>query len=399
MSVWFDKNRERWRYDFTHAGIRYARECVDDNGAPATSRRAAMACETSARQVAKLAPKLPRANDLTIAQVVNSLSEGWTTQKQWENKRRYAREVIAYFGAAKMIREIDEAMVADFVLHLKRQPVMIWRGAGRKPTGAPGEDRLWRPTETGRTRSNATVNRYLPVLREIFDRAAKTRDPVTGEPAIRDVPKVPDLEEPKRKPRPVPEPVLQDLMQIIPDHLVDAIKITLYFGLRKGEVFGLRTRHVDFHARGIWFTYDEVKDKEDAFLPGGRDAMQLLARLVDQARERGIDHLIAYRRTRKSAEDQANEPWRAMKNPRRAWRTAMKKVQEKYGKDWRWHDMRAAFITHIAITCGSIPAQKLARHSLFETTQAYIEVGDEVLRNAAEQAGARPFLKVVDGGS
>jgi hypothetical protein len=55
----------------------------------------------------------------------------------------------------------------------------------------------------------------------------------------------------------------------------------------------------------------------------------------------------------------------------------MKAIEKKYGRRFRWHDLRAAFITHVAKTSGGIAAQALARHSDFGTTQAYIEiVGD-----------------------
>jgi hypothetical protein len=38
-------------------------------------------------------------------------------------------------------------------------------------------------------------------------------------------------------------------------------------------------------------------------------------------------------------------------------------VEAKFGRRFRWHDTRAAFITHVALTSGAIAAQKLARHS------------------------------------
>jgi site-specific recombinase XerC len=66
-------------------------------------------------------------------------------------------------------------------------------------------------------------------------------------------------------------------------------------------------------------------------------------------------------------------------------------------KRWRWHDVRAAYITHVAMTSGPLAAQKLARHSDFSTTQAYIEVADEVMRGAADRASQRPALALIAG--
>ena len=67
-------------------------------------------------------------------------------------------------------------------------------------------------------------------------------------------------------------------------------------------------------------------------------------------------------------------------------------VQGETGCRWRWHDLRAAFITHGALTSGAVTAQVLARHSNFETTQAYIDVADEARRIAAERTAERPAL-------
>jgi len=72
----------------------------------------------------------------------------------------------------------------------------------------------------------------------------------------------------------------------------------------------------------------------------------------------------------------------------------MKTVQAEFGARWRWHDIRAAFITQIALTSGPAAAQALARHSDYDTTRAYVEVADEVRRRAANSAAQRqPFKR------
>jgi hypothetical protein len=77
-----------------------------------------------------------------------------------------------------------------------------------------------------------------------------------------------------------------------------------------------------------------------------------------------------------------------LKAPRGAWRRAQALMRETYGRTWRWHDLRAAFITHVAISSGGTIAQTLARHSDPSTTQGYIEVADELRRIAADRIGA-----------
>jgi hypothetical protein len=46
---------------------------------------------------------------------------------------------------------------------------------------------------------------------------------------------------------------------------------------------------------------------------------------------------------------------------------------------------------------GPVAAQSLARHSDFDTTRAYIEVADDIRRNAANKTARRPALSVMRG--
>jgi hypothetical protein len=239
------------------------------------------------------------------------------------------------------------------------------------------------------------VNRRLAVLRQILDRATQIRDPLTGKTVIDQAPVFKDLAEPKRRGRPVPEPVLSRLMEILPAHAIDALVITLYFGFRRGEAFQLVEAQCDWHAQGVRLRYDGVKDKKDAFLPGGLEAMGYLRCLAMEAEARGVRHLITYRQER--AEGKEPQPWRPIANPKSAWKTAMTKIEAEFGARWRWHDLRAAFITHVAITAGPLAAQTMARHADFDTTLAYIEVANPVTRQAAEAASQRPALRVVNG--
>lgn len=395
MTAFFDKARGRWRYDFELAGTRYARECVDSAGQPVTSKRAAQDCENEARRVARTASRLPRSADLTFAQVVNDLSDIWKNEPGWPDRQRKARELVQFFGAATAMRDIDGAQVQDYLAFAIRQPLKVWTGG---PKREPEREDLWKPHPSGRTRSPATVNRSLPLLRAIFKRAYNTRDPITRERAIDEILAIEDLAELKRKARPVPDAVLTEVMDSQSPHVVEAIKLTLFFGLRKGEAFPLTIAHVDFQAGGLRLDAGDVKNKTDAFMPGSSHAMQFLAQLVDQARERNTPYLITWRGRFFKPEKLAAQKWRPIKSPKSAWRTAMNAIEKRYGKRWRWHDIRAAYITQVALTSGPIAAQSLARHQDFKTTQGYIEVADEVRRAAAELASERPAFGVVAGG-
>jgi len=393
MAVFFDKRWRKWVYDFQRNNVRHQGYCLDADGKPVTSRSAAVQAEGVEKRRAQIAPKLAAGNRTTIADVVADLQPAWKRQADWGHKKRAAREILQFFGPAAPIITVG-ARIPAYIEHALAQPIRVW-------TGGPGFDRddedaeaFWR--DTGKTRTNATVNRYLAVLRLILARAGEMRDPVTQEPILAVVPAFDDLPEPRRKARPTPEPVLARLLEILPPHVIDAVVITLYFGFRRSEAFGLCEDQIDWHAQGIRLYAEDVKDDEDAFLPGSQEAMGYLRALAMEAEARGVRHLISYRKEVK-AEGKMAQPWRPIRSPKRAWATAMKTIEAEFGRRWRWHDLRAAFITHVAMTSGPVAAQKLARHSDYETTRAYVDVADEVTRTAAERIAARPALRIVGG--
>ena len=314
-------------------------------------------------------------------------------EADWPNKKRYAREIVRFFGTGTPIVSIDEGRILRYIEYCSTRPIMVWKG-GQQSRDVSGAERFWHPT--GRTRSPATANRHFALLRLILAHAHNMRDPVTGQRALPEIPKFKDLDEPKRRARPVPEPVLRRLIEILPQHAIDALVITLCFGFRAGEAFGLVEPQVDWHAEGVRLFGEDVKDGEDVFLPGSQFAMGCLRALAMEAEARGVRHLITYRQEAKDP-DKA-KAWRPIRKAKTAWATAMDQIHLKFGRRWRWHDLRAAFITHVALTSGPLAAQTLARHSDFDTTRAYIEVANEVTRQAADRAVERPALRAIQAG-
>lgn len=396
MTVYFDKDRKHWRYHFQRAGKRYSGYCLDATGTPVTSRRAAREAEAIERRRIDLIPKIPSGDGATLAMIVAAITPRLKMQAQWHENCRFLREIVAYFGATTPMVAIGQAQVDDYITWALAQPHRIWAGGPNRPRDTAENERYWK--DSGRTRTAATVNHYLPMLRAVFDRAHETRDPMTGRRLIEEPPKIANLPMPKRQARPIPDEALTAALEILPPHVSDAVIATLLFGFRRSEVFELEVADVDFAAGGVWLKAERVKNRTDTFLPGGAAAMALMRRLVDQAKERGVTHLVTYRRTRKDPAAQAAEKWLPVKSPKRAWNTAMRIIEAKMGARWRWHDIRAAYITQVAIAAGAVAAQRLARHSRLSTTQGYIAARSEVLRAAADEAADRPALKILTGG-
>ena len=391
MTIYFNKKRKRWLYDFLLEGKRYAGYCLDASGQPVTSKSAARQSEGVAKRTAQTATNAPARHGLTLAMIMADLMPFWKEQARWHANAISMRELMEFFGADTLIGDISAGRIQDYIIWSRAQFIKSWQGGPNRDPAAPENARFWKVLN--KKRAPATINLYLTMLRQCLDRATKIRDPNTGQPALSQAPKVPKIHVPRRKARPIPDAVLTDVLAIVPQHVREAIVLTLYFGFRRGEVFGLEIHHVDFDAGGVRLFAEDVKDAEDAFLPGAPDAMAFLRRLVEQAIERNQSRLITWQRPRKTDADQMKEPWRTIKKPKSAWKTVMKKVQESFGRRFRWHDIRAAFITHVAITSGPLAAQTLARHSDYDTTRGYVEVADELRRSAADKAAIRPALR------
>lgn len=380
MTVHYNKARQRWSYNFTKNGKRYQGYCLDAHGQPVTSKSAAKQAEGVEKRRVEMEPKVAKSGELTVAMAIAALTPVWQLQANWFARKIQLRDIIAFFGADTPIASIDQARADDYKIRLQTTRMMAWKGGPLRDPADDANAGYW--VETDKVRAPATINLYLGTLRQIFDRAAAHRDPATGLPAFTDLPKLKELRRPKRKGRPMPSQVSAEIMAIMPAHVVDAMMLTAFFGFRSGEAFSLKRTDIDWDSQGIRLLAEDVKDDEDDFQPADLYALGYLWCLDMQAEARGTKELITWF-------DAKVKRFVPIKKPRSAWRRARAFMRKKYGKTWRWHDLRAAFITNVALESGGIVAQNLARHSDFATTQGYIQVADEMRRLAAGRISDR----------
>jgi integrase len=382
MTIYFEQRRSRWVFDFVKHGRRHYGYCLDAAGEPVKSKSAARQAEAVEKRRVELEPKVAPPGEMTVAMAVAALVSKWQLQANWPARRTWIRELIGFFGVDTAIASIDQARVDDYEMACRRATVKIWKGGPTLDSKNPANDHYWQ--DTGKPRSVATVNLYLGTLREIFGRADAQRD-ANGDKTFKWLPTVKDIRRPKRKARPMPSHVSGEIMSIMPSHVIDAMMLTAMFGFRRGEAFTLQRSQIDWDHKGVRLLAENVKDAEDVFLPASQFAMGYLRCLDMAAEARGSAFLVTW-------QPKADGPWLAIKKPRAAWSRARSFMQAHYGRTWRWHDLRGAFISQVAMESGGVVAQTLARHSDFSTTQLYIEVADEMRRMAADRIGQRALL-------
>jgi len=323
MTVYLSDNRERWTYDFWYLGTRHQGYCLDTTGLPVTSKTAAKQAELDIRRLTAVTTKYTRAHMVTIAQVVADLQPRWLHTPSWDDKKRQLREIVEFFGPSAAVREIDESRVREYTDFALTRPRKIWKGGCMLDRDNSNHARYWK-TLRGK-RAPSTVNRYLSVLRQILKRALELRDPITRQPVIETLP-VRILRKENGARARYRSRFLLRLLEILPQHAVDAVVLTLFFGFRKGEAFGLQEKNIDWLAEGVRLFAEDVKDKEDTFLPGSQEAMGYLRCLAMEAGRRGVRHLLTHRQSDK-------ESWRPLKHVRSAWDRAMDMIEKELAAD------------------------------------------------------------------
>lgn len=393
MTVFFRAQRGRWSYEFQVGGKRHAGYCLEEDGTPCTSRRSAERSEERVRLAAERARRSPApmpTTTYTLAQALAAYAaRADRTKAYWANQRAYIAELLDFFGGETALADITEERIADFVAHARAKPVRVYVGGGVKAAEAR-KRKLWK--ETGRTRSDSAINKVLICLRKTLKIAHRTRDAARRR-LLDDPPEVVALKTSKRRPRPMGEADFQALMQHAAQHVAEAAALSLLLGFRRGEAFSVTRHQVDFTNAGVWLAAEQTKGDRDEFVPANAPAMQLLRRLVDQAGERGVDHLVTWQ-ARGKGPDGRPKPWRPVKNAKTAIRNAMKKAGLT-GRH-RFHDVRGAYVTALAHVAPGRVTQKLARHKSFATTSMYIEIADEAARAAVEATANRGAIAGVD---
>jgi integrase len=149
-----------------------------------------------------------------------------------------------------------------------------------------------------RMRAGSTTNHYLVCLGEALRIAHANKD-AAGRPLLPELVKVPKLEEPEHLPRPVSDDDIQAIISTAPPHLSDGVLLARLMGFRKGEVFAFTISQVDFQNRCVWLSAATTKANRAEAVPANDEAMALLRRLFDQAKEWKKDHLLTYQHGKK----------------------------------------------------------------------------------------------------
>ncbi|AMO58156.1 site-specific integrase [Endozoicomonas montiporae] len=175
------------------------------------------------------------------------------------------------------------------------------------------------------------------------------------------------------------KPLKPDLTKLkFADYLKPMTLVTLHTGIRRGEVFNLKVRDVDFSARVLTVAGGGAKSGESRHIPLNKEAYSVLKQWVEQNKlERG-DLVFANPNTGKRFD-----------NIKNAWKSLMESADL---ENFRFHDLRHTFGTRLAQRGVDLETLRdLMGHSDIKTTQIYLHTSNQLKVDAVAKLEQMAF--------
>ena len=219
------------------------------------------------------------------------------------------------------------------------------------------------PKKSGESRSAATCNRELGVLKRLLNKAVAWGMAATN-PAL----SVKPLREPEGRNRYLSIEEAGRLIDASPDHLKPILLTALDTGMRRGEILKMQWRDIDFENRLIFLP--ETKNGTPRYVPISDRLRESLQRLPRRVRS---DYVFA------------GAPGKGKEGiPFHDVRTSFKKACEKAGiENFRFHDLRHTTASHM--TMRRVPDRTVGEilgHKSPEMTKRYSHLSPGHLRDA-----------------
>lgn len=207
--------------------------------------------------------------------------------------------------------------------------------------------------------SGSTVNRYMALLRKMFNLAIEDgymdHNPVKGVKFYSEADTIRD--------RVLLESEEMRLFEECSEHLRPIILMALHSGMRQGELLNLKWSNVDLTRRLI--KVEKTKSKKARFVPINSVLFNELERLK-----------VEYRKG-------------VLVFPFRSIRTAFENARRRAGiKDFTFHDLRRTFGTRLLERgVDIVTIKKLYGHSSASVTERYLHPSDKISKRAVELLG------------
>jgi len=164
------------------------------------------------------------------------------------------------------------------------------------------------------------------------------------------------------------------------DHVKPMVLLSLNTGLRRGEVFSLRWKDVDFPRRELWVSGEEAKSSNTREIALNDISLELLqAWQAQQPHSRGLVF-------------PSPTTGKRFNNMNKTWRSLMKAAEL---TSFRWQDMRHDFGTQLAMAGVDLNTiRELLGHSTLDMTLRYSHLAQEHKAQAVAKLNAANVIRL-----
>ena len=404
MTVFFNKERQKWSYDFQYSGERYQGYCVHPKEKTLARNK------TEARKIEEIIKGNVKKSDIPQKELVAANTTEFTLAEafayylkrkkgdsDFQNVKTRVLELLDFFGHSTSMRSLTESEVERYKDFAKLQPAKKY--IGKDEDGNP------KYKDQPHMRSARTINDYLQIIPRAYRWFRRSLEEELR-PYVPPPPEFDYLKEPKLIAKPIPPDISEAYINEMDTgrnrHTILGYILCIQTGLRECEATGIREHQYKEAQRKIVLEAHQTKTKAERDIMVNEIAHKAimecrkvgdilwamlqsdpaLAKRYEKEygiRERGDIPLILYR------PNKTGKPRPVKRLATSAW----KKHRKAVGEHYRWHDTRAAFCSG---TENIMAAKDLAGHANVETTQGYVKAQERTLRRAANNvAEAHPI--------
>jgi integrase len=217
--------------------------------------------------------------------------------------------------------------------------------------------------------SNATVNRWLELIRAILRKCVKDWEWLDRAPPVR------MMKEPTRRIRFLTPEEAQRLLAVLPEHLADMAAFSLVTGLRAANVTGLTWSQVDLARRLAWVHPDQAKARRAIAVPLNSDAVAIVQKQIGKHNT----HVFSYR----------GKPITQVST--KAWYGALERAEI---ENFRWHDLRHTWASwHVQSGTPLYALQEMGGWESPEMVRRYAHLAADHLSPFAERLAQLSVLE------
>lgn len=357
MTVYYNKSKSAWLYDFQKNGERYQGYCYNKKGEHVKTKTEAKESENILKaqlvNIPKKRPQIYIPNAYTLGEACRDyFNHIKNDNKKPKNEQGHIKVFFSFWGIEKPLVLINKDEIDRFNEFMLNTPYT------RQENGA----KYWRSTKT--------VNRYLDTLKSIVSLAFESEK-------IEYPRKIKKLKTEEKVPTPVPIEILKLIIENSAEHLVHFINIAVNTGMRLSEMTTLKTQQL------------HLKDRQIILEGNTKSRKGRVIFINDEC----FESILYFLRNRGKSEYLITYEGHPIRTPRTAWINAQRRAGIK--KPYRIHDMRASFCTLLAQTpnASEYYISMAAGHSNPSVTRRYLAALDTVQRNMIDSISINPKNK------